>query len=479
MGAPAARDWRRQAWTAGAGPAPPCQRGQCRGVPSLLLQQLLLLLLLALVSPRAGGEAVGETHTPRRRHRVVITRSIVDSHPHGGNRSCGNEAAVRSFLPASFRQEDSNKHIHLLLAVSDNQLAHLLNFLAIAFTFRFLPNPRVLIHFACHGHLTKLFVERYLESECQPRPQRHSSNNETAWQRIIKDRLGGFLDIVRSLDETDAGAMTFDLDSVWIRNMVSVMDSFNQNYDFIAQGGMREGKWKGRVGVNFGGVFVKNSPGGRALAAAARDELNSGLELEMPDQDYVSQALFERGKATQASLPEFAFTKSSLYSNVHCSYYPDTCTHVASGVNGTFTLDSGNSTSLAQGSYLLLPQLVAPTDCSHVCSTSTLLFQHCGIAKCSLVDESLATPPTSTETEPLCSSIVEFIVTTKLISAIAKQIPPPQKFKQHHASFDSARMSHMITQVEKFVDSKRAEALCSAYSRVCKATTEGFVISED
>ena len=93
----------------------------------------------------------------------VPMRSIVDSHPMGANRSCAHDKIVRDWLPNTFRTEEgeSKKHIHLLLAVSDNQLAFLINWLAIAFTFNYLPSQRVLIHFSCHGHLFRHYVENY------------------------------------------------------------------------------------------------------------------------------------------------------------------------------------------------------------------------------------------------------------------------------------------------------------------------------
>jgi len=435
---------------------------------------LPLLLILSLVI----GQEVPHRRPHLRTRTVVINRSIVDSHPLGGNRSCGNEGLIRAWLPPTYRLHEDNKHMHLLLAVTDNQLPHLINFLAIAFTFRYLPNPRVLIHFVCHGHQSKLFVENYLGSECQPRPKRMASANETIWQRIVKDRLGSFLEIVESLDETDAGAMTFDLDSVWIRNMVPVFDTFSTNYDFIAQSTMVEQKWRGRVSTQFGGVFIKNSPAGKMLAVSAALELERPIESEYPDQEYMSRTLFNLGKATQAPLPEFAFTKSSEFSNSHCAYFPDTCTHIARGVNGTFVLGS------SVGAYQLLPQLVAPTDCSHICSSSTILFQHCGISKCTPdVSVPLYAPqnshPDGDKVDTPCSKIPEFIITHKRVHEVIRGAPPSHKFRTHHAVFDSARVVHMMASIERFVDKDRAQDMCKVYSRVCRVTTDGFVIAEE
>jgi len=466
-------------------------------------QLLLILVLLSLHLWTVGGQGqaalkVGH-HNPhavelsggrRHTHRaVVVSRSITDSHPLGANRSCSNQQAVRAWLPSKFRQEDHHKHMHLLLCVSDNQLAHLINFLAIAFTFRYLPNPRVLIHFTCHGHLSKIFVEKFLEAECQSKPRRIFQSNDTSWRHIIKDRLGTLLEIVNNLDETDSGAMAFDLDSVWIRNMVPVFDHLSQNYDFISQGTIQEGKFNGRVISNFGGVYFKNSIGGKTLAATAWDQLNSGYEPDMPDQDFLSKSLFEIGKATQKPLPEFSFARSSEYSNSHCSVYPDTCTHIASGVNGTFIL--GNTSS----AYLFLPQIVAPHDCSHICSSSTLLFQHCGIAKCVMEGPiEIATPNPNPNSElpeadqlheaveTNCSQIPEFIITSAVhhIHAMIKQhTPKVKKFKTAHSVFDSSRNSHMMGQIELFVDKKRAQEMCRVYHHVCTMSEDGFVMSED
>jgi len=391
---------------------------------------------------------------------------------------------VRQFLPRSFNgatEGESMRHMHLLLAVSDNQLVFLINWLAVAFTLHYLPSPRVLIHFSCHGSLTKKFVEQYLLQECEPRPKRVASSNETSWRRIIKDRLGTFLEIIHGLDDSDAGAMTFDLDSIWIRNMVPVFDTFALNYDFIAQGTMMDNAWGGRVITNFGGVYFKNSPAARALAAAAITVLNSDYEPPMPDQDVVSRVLFDLARATQKPLPEFEkMTKTSAFATDRCSMYPDTCTHTAAGVNGTFSLDpagnqsASNSPAVVSGSYLFLPQIVAPLDCSHVCSTSTLLFQHCGLSRC------LPDGAEKESGELSCSAIPEFILAhSNALHALAKQPVMQRKFKRApRGVFDSRTGTHMIEQVERFVDKSRAERLCKVYGKICKIDGHGFVVSE-
>ena len=416
-------------------------------------------------------------------------RSIVDSHPMGANRSCAHDKIVRDWLPKTFRSEEgeSKKHIHLLLAVSDNQLAFLINWLAIAFTFNYLPSHRVLIHFSCHGHLSRHYVENYLLSECQRRPQRLAVANETTVKRIIKDRLGSLLEIVNGLDETDAGAMTFDLDAIWVRNMVPAFDHLSATSDFIAQGVIQDHKWGGRVITNFGGVYIKNSPAGKALCQAAMAELNNAaFDPDMPDQDTLSRALFDLGSATQAPLPEFAsITKTSEFSNDACTLYPDTCTHIASGVSGTYSLPDKSAAAATAatnitGRYMFLPQMVAPIDCSHICSSSTLLFQHCGIARCVIDGGAGASGAGGGADEVACAAIPEFILTTSYVhDIVVRNAPPVHKFKQaRHGVFDSLSLDHMIKQVEKFVDRKRAAALCKVYSRICNLTTAGYLISE-
>ena len=375
--------------------------------------------------------------------------------------------------------------MHLLLSVSDNQLPFLINFLAVAFTFNYLPSHRVLIHFSCQGHLTRNFVENHLMAECQRRPERFSRNNETMFKRIIRDRLGSLMEIVASLDDSDAGAMTFDLDSIWIRNMISAFDFLSAGADFIAQGIIKDHKWNGRVITNFGGVYIKNSPGGRALCHTAKAELNNvAFDPEAPDQDTFSRALFDLGSASQAPLPQFAaITRTSEFSNDACKMYPDTCTHIASGVSGVFSLpgastQGGSSSNSGGGSnvtgrYLFLPQIVAPIDCSHICSSDTLLFQHCGLARC-------VADGTTGADEVLCSSIPEFILTTSNVHEIIKQLPPPKKLRKQAQTgvFDSLSLTHMMQQVERFVDKQRSVALCKVYSKICVVSTAGYIMSE-
>lgn len=393
-----------------------------------------------------------------------IPRSIVDSHPDGSNRTCIHAETFRQWLPGNYRPDHSGGHYHLLLAVSDGQLAFLINWLAIAFSFGYLPSHRVLIHFACHGPLSRLFVEHHLLQECSREPQRTVHSNETTWHHVVKHRLGSFLDIVLNLDETDWGALIFDLDAPWIRNMLPVFDYFGQEkmYDFMAQGSIQDEKYGGRVLANFGGAFIKNSAAGKALAARAKAALNSDWSSNWPDQDCLTKVLMADGKASQEPLAPFkALTTSSTYYNDHCRMHPNTCTWLASGVEGNFTFEpiAGTSeTSPIRGTYSFFPQVVAPHNCDHICSDDTVLFQHCGLANC--IRGGVSDIP--------CEKIPEFILTTHNVHKIMRP-PGKHNFKPApHGTFDSRTLQHMMETVNYFVDHDRFKALCAAYPTACK-----------
>ena len=269
----------------------------------------LVLLCAALLTPGASGgrhitdPAASDKHapitilTPRdsaspeldattqsklisRKKQLRIPRSIAHDHTEGGNRTCEFEKELLDFLPPHYENNESGKHLHLLLAVNDNQLAFLINWMALSFELGYLPSHRVLLHFSCHGELTTNFVEKHLLSKCEKSPERNAAASESEWRHTIKDRLGTFLDIVLSLDETDSGAMTFDVDAPWIRDMVPVFDFYSgttaasvpsgaisssssdskppvkHDYDVISQGVMVDRSdplHDGKVLVNFGG----------------------------------------------------------------------------------------------------------------------------------------------------------------------------------------------------------------------------------
>jgi len=433
----------------------------------------------AAVSELTKGAAGGAERRRRPRLSPRVPRSISHTeHPDGINRTCSHDALLKSFLPKSYRVVDNGegKHYHLLLAVNDNQLAMLINWLAVAFSLGYLPSHRVLIHFSCHGPLTHTFVEKHLLSECQKAPVRKYGQNETSWRHVIKDRLGNFLEIVEALDESDAGAISFDIDAPWIRNMIAVFDYFAKPedqdgggaFDFIAQGNLMDEMYGGRIITNFGGVLIRNTKAGKALAKNTLKALNSDYEADWPDQDYVTKALFVDGNATQVANQKLkSIAGNSEFSNEHCHKYRKTCAWLEIGAQGTFTFSPGD----VKGAYMFLPQLVAPHKCEHICSGSTVLFQHCGLSNC------LKGEPV----ESNCDSIPEFILSTHNVHKLVSQIPPPHGFKAApHGTFDSRALEHMLKSVRKFIDPSRVIAFCDVYPAVCRPNKlgDGIVLVE-
>ena len=441
-----------------------------------------------------------------KKKKLLIPRSIVHDHPDGGNRTCEYEKDLISFLPPHYQVSEAGGHYHLLLSVADTQLAFLINWLALSFEMGYLPSHRVLIHFSCDGPATRNFVEKHLLSECVKDSVRAHTGDESQWRLIIKDRLDKFLTIVESLDETDWGAMTFDVDAPWIRNMIPVFDHYSQgtskvstpsageenhdysrtskanekydmgnNYDLIAQGIMidrKDMKHDGKVLVNMGGVFIKNSPAGKAIARIARAGLNDVkmAMIDWPDQDYLTYALLDVSKATQEPLPSLKhLSRDSSYHNEHCTEHPNTCTHVSTGVHGTFiapvaTTSSGSKTQPGiPGTYMLFPGVITPDKCEHICSGATVMFQHCGLSNC-----------LQEEDNHHCHDIPEFVLKSHQVEKVLAFDAPKVNFKPApHGTFDSRTLEYQVKTLKKFVSISRLINFCEVYKSVCKVNDRG------
>jgi len=475
---------------------------------------------VSILTPRGAAhpEEIAFQHLGlKKKKKMLIPRSIVHDHPDGGNRTCEYEKDLISFLPSHYQVSEAGGHYHLLLSVADTQLAFLINWLALSFEMGYLPSHRVLIHFSCDGPATRNFVEEHLLSECVKDPVRVHSTNESHWRLVIKDRLAKFLTIVEALDETDWGAMTFDVDAPWIRNMIPVFDHYSQsalsnpttsaaeehhehdslhtkavaeekekekekqgkhdmgnNYDLITQGIMidrKDIKHDGKVLVNMGGVFIKNSHAGKALARLARAGLNDikMADIDWPDQDYLTHALLDVSKATQEPLPGLKhLSKDSSYHNEHCGEHPNTCTHVSTGVHGTFSAPAaatGGSKRQAAipGTYMFFPGVIAPDKCEHICSGATVMFQHCGLSNCLQEDENHH-----------CHDIPEFVLKSHQVEKVLAFDAPKVSFKPApHGTFDSRTLEHQMKALKKFVSVPRLIAFCEVYKSVCKVNDKG------
>ena len=433
---------------------------------------------VSILTPRdaAHPEDIVNHNLNLKKKKLLIPRSIAHDHPDGGNRTCEYEKDLIAFLPPNYSAEHSGGHYHLLLAVSDDQLPFLINWLALVFELGYLPSHRVLMHFTCEGPAAKNFVEKHLLSECMKAPERVHGSEESLWRLTIKNRLATFLDIVDALDETDWGAMTFDVDAPWIRNMLPVFDYYSHsskhNYDLITQGVMidrKDAKHDGKVLVNFGGVFLKNSPAGKALSKRTRALLNDPkLEFDWPDQDYLTYALLDLSKATQEPLPMLKhLSKDSNYHNEHCVEHPDTCTHVSTGVHGSFTVPPlAPASAPIPGTYMFLPGIIAPDKCEHICSGATVLFQHCGLAAC--LDET---------NNHHCHDIPEFVLKSHEVHKILVFDPPRPGFTPAvHGTFDSKTLQYQAATLKKFVSTHRLMHFCRAYSSVCNMDEKSSAI---
>ena len=458
---------------------------------------IFLLLGMSLLVCSASGQSRDSILTPRdsphpesavshlhlKKKDMLMRNSRSIAHGAGSDRKCEHMDDLKKFLPdLDSPKEPHGGHYHLLLSVSDNQLAFLINWLAVAYEFGYLPNPRILVHYTCEGEATRNFVENHLLAKCIHPPERNDQGknaNETMWRQVIKDRLGTYLQMVLNLktDENDLGALTFDVDAIWIRQMIDVFDHFANDYDMIAQGTMMdrngtESYMDGKVLTNFGGVFIKNSEAGKALAKQSKKYLNDPtIDFDWPDQDYVSHAIFskgqEGGKGTQKPLALLEhLSQDSSYHNEHCEEHHDTCTWLSSGVNGDFTISD------VKGRYMFFPSIVAGKDCDVLCSGETTLFQHCGLANC------IENAAPGQAANHGCHEIPEFILHSHRVTHLLNRAPPkPADFTPApHGTFDSRHEHYQVEVVRKFVSPKRLLDLCHAYSAICKVGEGGKLI---
>eukprot|EP01041_Mallomonas_annulata_P005350 gene5350-10697_t len=451
-----------------------------------MVLRLKIFLILALIS----GTASAAEHHPHHGKDIepyVFThgkpvRSIVDSHPNGSARSCPHEKDILKWLPSDYSLKDEDGHYHLVLASSDHQLPILINWIAISFVLGYLPSHRLLIHFHCDGPATRRFVEKHLLQVCMPPPKRKAKKKgENQWRRIIQDRLGSTLELVKAMDNTDFGTLTFDLDAPWIRNMIAVFDHFGQNqgqngnFDFIAMGTIMEKKYDGQVITNFGAVYFKNSPASKALAEKAWWSLNSDWDAPYPDQDYVTAALFDKTNITQYPIPELAAISEDHTKDELCVKFPKTCTWLATGVQGEYNIQSQSPSppSSIQGKYMFLPQVVAPRDCKRICSGATTLLQHCGIAYC-LPELMQVSRNTKTTDNLKCNEIPEYILKDgDIVKMVNAEIPSHGFQPAAHGVFDSRTQQHMIKVIENFIGPNRVLGFCRAYPKVCSPSNRG------
>ena len=228
---------------------------------------------------------------------------------------------------------------------------------------------------------------------------------------------------------------------------------------------------------------MKASPAAKAVATHARAALvksttEKTLDFDWPDQDYISHAMLDIGKATQTPLSALEhLAKDSSHYNDHCLEHPDTCTHVTTGVDGKFTLpvaasdssssgsssESGSESANVDGTYMFLPGAIAPNKCEHICSGSTVLFQHCGMSTC-----------LDAENHYGCLEIPEFVLHGHEVEKVLSFAPSKVDFKPApHGTFDSRTLDYQVKTIRKFVSTKRLLHFCIVYKSICRANADG------
>ena len=152
-------------------------------------------------------------------------------------------------------------------------------------------------------------------------------------------------------------------------------------------------------------------------------------------------------------------SKDSNHYNEHCTEHPDTCTHVSTGVDGSFKFED----EAVKGTYMFLPGALAPNKCEHICSGSTVLFQHCGMSTC-----------LDSENHYSCQEIPEFVLHSHEVAKVLAFAPQKLNFRPApHGTFDVRVVEYQKYTLRKFVSMTRLFAFCEAYQSVCKLRSTG------
>ena len=399
---------------------------------------------------------------------------------------CGSEEVYLSSLPKEEQPNSSNQlKYHLLLTVTDKQLWIFVNWLSVVFMLRYLPDDRVIFHIFCpppNNQNTLVFVRNFLNMSCDVENYSVAKSvnfkrKTSALRMRMKKRLLQLLNMVLFLGPEDEGAMSFDLDAIWIHNMIRFFDYHHTSYDYISQATTLRGFSSSfqnnypLLVVNFGGVFFRNTPAAKSLAIACKERLQQEQWNRFPDQETISEVLFDSAKATQETYLNIVssfYNKQIVSNDLTLKDYINYL--MLSGAHGNFSLNN------IIGKYLLLPGPFAMRDCQQICSSRTILFQHCGIGYCTR-GHAIDTP---------CDEIPEVLLhSTNINMDSLPQISSLDDYykiypKNSYHSLLNDQQKLFVVKILSFVNVSKVPIFCTFYPSVCTPSLDAkypFLIS--
>ena len=290
-------------------------------------------------------------------------------HTIANDNNCDNNND-NSILPSSFtvNGNDINGHIHLILLVNDNQVPSLLNFIAITISLQYLPTHRLMFHFICNGIKSRYFIEKILHHDCIKVD--HLIKYKHEYHNII------FKLIDKMNDNDDYATILFDLDTIWIRNMIALYDYLgtksniinNSGYDIISVG-QNNNHYSNYITFSYTGIFFKNTQAIKKLAKLIVTNFESG---QYDGKDMLNELFYTNNKFC-SNVTQIPLTPTTSIG--------DKKTILQKGTHGQFQCNENIA-----GSYINLPLSYTPYNYNDIICKSNILFYHRKVEKCDNAD---------------------------------------------------------------------------------------------
>ena len=376
---------------------------------------------------------------------MIIVISISIANDTISNSSCDNN----DITPSSYRVNgnDVNGHIHLILLVSDYQIPSLLNFIAITISLQYLPTHRLMFHFICNGIRSAYYIEKILHHDCIK--IEHSIKYKHEYHKIIHR-------LINTMEENnDYATIVYDLDTIWIRNMIALYDYLgtksnimNDNgYDIIAVG-QNTNHYNKYITMSYSGIFFKNTKSVKELSKLVVTNLESGL---YDGKDMLSEILYS------TSTNKFCSNISQVPISSSSSSSSPAKTLLQQGSHGKFKCINDIT-----GSYINLPLRYTPHNDNELCSKSTVLFYHRKLEKCNDLD--YLSMNCSDVNSP--EWIIKDHFSHKSVPATAS--PHKHKVSSIDNTFDSNLQKYLVSIIQIFVDKEKLLKFCDRYTMICK-----------
>jgi len=357
--------------------------------------------------------------------------------------NCNSESICSNndILPSSFRVNgnDINGHIHLVLLVNDYQVPALLNFIAMTITLQYLPSHRLMFHFICNGMRSKYFIEKILQHDCI------KIDNQIRYKHEYQKIIYKLIDIME--ENIDYATIIFDLDTIWIRNMIAFYDYLGTKHDIISIS-QSNNQYSKYISSSYSGIFFKNTLSIKKLAKIIVNNIESG---QYDNKDILNELFYTSNKIC------YNTTQNSLSSASNSSF------DIFTGVQGNF-----NCIDNVAGSYIYLPKYMTPSNEKDIkCNLSNVLFYHQKLEKCDNIDYLTINCSFTTSTEWIIKDHFSHLMFSQK-SNIIPHIKFHNKISTSDNVFDSGVQKHLIQIIQTFVDKEKVINFCEKYSMICK-----------